>query len=122
MVKQQKSMRIDETTYADLVRYKSQISTITGQPVSFDNAIMDLLKIVSSKKYYCVYQPVTTKNVVIFGVGRTVSEAQRDVMVSNNLYDEEGLETAECTKEVYMRVMAGHVDGYLEDGTVTIAA
>ena len=118
MAKKQVSLHVQEDTLPRLHQYKHMIGSITGKNTSVDAAFRDLLDIATSKKYYCVYDGCDP-DIIIFGIGRTESEAWRDVVQNNNVRFMEGwedMETAECTAEVY-----AHVDmhgGVAEDGHV----
>jgi len=102
--KQQKCMRIDESTYQDLVRYKSQISSITGKPVSFDNAIKGILDIATSREYFCAVQE-TDNEIIIFGIGRTPAEACIDVVKHNGAGEtRDDLDLWPCSLDVFVYV------------------
>ena len=102
--KQQKCMRIDETTYQDLVRYKSQISSITGKPVSFDNAIKGILDIATSREYFCAVQE-TDNEIIIFGIGRTPAEACIDAVKHNGAGEtRDDLDLWPCSLDVFVYV------------------
>ena len=102
MTNTHKSLRVSEAAYTNLVKYKSQISSITGKPVSFDEAITDALEIATSKTYYCAVQYVGA-TIVIFGIGRTSAETTRDAMQAADNID--GLNVYECTSDVYSYVL-----------------
>ena len=74
MAKKQVSLHVQEDTLPRLHQYKHMIGSITGKNTSVDTTIRDLLDIATSKKYYCVYDGCDP-DIIIFGIGRTESEA-----------------------------------------------
>ena len=104
MTKEQKSMRIYESTYQDLVRYKSQISSITGKPVSFDNAIKEILDIATSREYYTAIMKLPL-GYLVMGTGRTEGEALQNAGKNTNYsYPQNNVEAFRCSFDFFVQV------------------
>jgi len=103
--KKQVSLKIYEETLPLLNQYKYDLGKATGKNTSIDTAVRDLIEIATSKKYYCMYQEIGS-TIIIFGIGRSENEADRDARI--NLGEDENigsLDLAECTAEVYAHVI-----------------